>query len=361
MNRLEKLRRGLAERELGAILISQAANRRYLSGFVGTAGHLLISPHRAVLATDFRYTEQARDQAAGFEVVEIKGDVGHWLPGLLPELTPNRLGFEAGDVTFAAYRRMEEAAGKIGPRPELVPTEGLVESLRAVKEPGELEHLSRAAGLSDAAMEHLTSFIRPGITEIEAAWEVERYMREQGSERVPFSPIVASGPNAALPHARPGPRAISAGEPVVIDIGAQVAGYASDLSRTLCLDGGDRKFAEVYGVVQGAQQAALEGVRPGMTGEEADRLSRRIIEEAGYGGAFGHGLGHGVGLGEHEGPRLGPNSPDLLEEGMVFTIEPGIYLPGWGGVRIEDMVVLGKDGPRTLSQAEKLTRGGIRA
>ena len=360
MSRLEKLRRGLAERDLGAVLISQAANRRYLSEFVGTAGHLLITPRRAVLATDFRYTAQARDQAPEFEVVEIKGDPGHWLPGLLPELAPNRLGFEAGDVTYAAYQRMEEAAGKMA-GPELVPTDGLVESLRAIKEPEEMEHLSRAAGLSDAAMEHLAGFIRPGITEIKAAWEVERFMREQGSERVPFSPIVASGPNAALPHARPGPRAISAGEPMVIDIGAQVAGYASDLSRTLCLGDGDDKFAEIYGVVQRAQQAALKGVRPGMTGEEADRLARVVIEEAGYGDAFGHGLGHGVGLGEHEGPRLGPNSPDLLAEGMVFTIEPGIYLPGWGGVRIEDMIVLGRDGPRTLSQANKLTQGGVRA
>ncbi|MFQ5826548.1 MAG: M24 family metallopeptidase [Dehalococcoidia bacterium] len=357
MNRLERLRRRLAEDDLGAILISQADNRRYLSGFVGTAGHLLISQQRAVLATDFRYTEQARKQAPDFEVVELKGEMERWLPELLGEVKPGKLGFEAGDISFAAYQKLEEARGKINPPPELVPTQRLVEYLRAVKEPGELEHLSQAAQLADAAMGHLLTIIRPGITESEAAWELERFMRERGSERVPFDPIVASGPNAALPHARPSPRAIPPGQPVIIDIGAQVGGYASDLSRTLCLGDGDPKFTEVYTVVQKAQKAALDGVRPGMTGEEADRLARQIIEEAGYGSAFGHGLGHGVGLGGHEEPRLGPGSPDLLVEGMVFTIEPGIYLPGWGGVRIEDMVVLESDGPRPLSRAEKITIG----
>jgi Xaa-Pro aminopeptidase len=357
VNRLAKLRRRLAERELPAILISQADNRRYLSGFVGSAGHLLISQQRAILATDFRYTEQARKQAPDFEVIEIKGEMERWLPELLGELKPGKLGFEAGDITFAAHQKLKEATGKIDPPPEMVPTQGLVESLRAVKEPEELELLSRAAQLADAALEHLLTLIHPGTTETEAAWELERFMRERGSERVPFEPIVASGPNAALPHARPSPRAIPAGEPVVIDIGAQVGGYASDLSRTLCLGNGSQKFTEVYTVVQKAQQAALDGVRPGMTGEEADRLARRIIEEAGHGSAFGHGLGHGLGLGGHEEPRLGPGSPDLLVEGMVFTIEPGIYLPGWGGVRIEDMVVLERDGPRSLSQAEKIAIG----
>jgi Xaa-Pro aminopeptidase len=194
------------------------------------------------------------------------------------------------------------------------------------------------------------------MTELEAGWEIERFMREHGSQPVPFEVIVQSGPNSALPHARPSERKIGQGEPIVIDIGAKVGGYASDLTRTLCLGTPDDRFKRVYDIVLGAQLAAEALVKEGMSGEVADSMARTIIQEAGHGDAFGHSLGHGVGLAVHENPRLGPNSTDVLANGMVFSIEPGIYIPGWGGVRIEDLVTLDKGQIRVLSKAPKVER-----
>jgi Xaa-Pro aminopeptidase len=229
----------------------------------------------------------------------------------------------------------------------------MVESLRAVKEPEEVELITQAAEISDAAMEHIGGKLRPGMTEKEAAWEIERYMREKGSQPLPFDVIVAAGPNSALPHAQASARAIKEGEPIIIDIGARVSGYGSDLSRTFCLGNADDKFKKIYSIVLGAQETAMAIIKEGISGGEADQLARTVIEESGYGKAFGHSLGHGVGLAPHELPRLGPNSSDRLAEGMVFTIEPGIYLEGWGGVRIEDMVIMEKEKVRQSSKAKK--------
>jgi Xaa-Pro aminopeptidase len=192
------------------------------------------------------------------------------------------------------------------------------------------------------------------MTELQAAWEIERFMREHGSGPIPFEVIVQSGPNSALPHARPSERQIGLDEPIVIDIGAKVGGYASDLTRTLCLGAQGARFRKVYDTVLAAQLAALELVKAGMPGDVADSMARTVIREAGHGDAFGHSLGHGVGLAVHEKPTLGPNSTDVLADGMVFSIEPGIYLPGWGGVRIEDLVTLEKGGIRVLSKAHKV-------
>ena len=191
------------------------------------------------------------------------------------------------------------------------------------------------------------------MTEKELAWEIEKFLRENGSQTLPFDIIVASGPNSALPHAKPSQRQINSGEPVVIDMGARVEGYSSDLSRTICLGAPDDTFKRVYDTVLVAQLAAIAIIKEDMSGAEADSLARTIIEEAGYGEAFGHSLGHGVGLAEHEQPRLGQNSTELLTSGMVFSIEPGIYLPGWGGVRIEDLAVMEKGKIRLLSKARK--------
>ncbi|HID96168.1 MAG TPA: peptidase M24 family protein, partial [Candidatus Latescibacteria bacterium] len=195
--------------------------------------------------------------------------------------------------------------------------------------------------------------IEPGMTEKEVAWELESFMRTHGAEKAAFDLIVASGPNGALPHVTASERAIRAGEPIVMDLGCVVEGYHSDMTRTICLGQPDARFREIYQLVLSAQLAAEEAIRPGMTGREADAIARRIIEEAGYGEQFGHGLGHGVGLAIHEKPTLGKLSEDVLEPGMVFTVEPGIYIPGWGGVRIEDMVVLREDGVEVLTQASK--------
>lgn len=355
-NRLRKLRRKLVEKELDGIFISQSENRYYLSDFLGTAGYLLITERDAVLATDFRYTEQAGLQSPEYLIFQITGSSLDWFMQLVAELEIKRLGFESGNITFAFHRKLSEALNKAGAKLELIPVEGAVESIREIKEPEEIELITRAAEITDKAMEHIRKIIHVGITEKEVAWEIEKFMREEGSQRLPFEAIVASGPNAALPHHRPSERKIGPGEPVVIDIGARVGGYCSDLTRTICLDmqdSRDAQFSQVYGTVMKAQLAAIAMIHEGMSGNEADSLARRVIDDAVYGRHFGHSLGHGVGLNEHEQPRLGPDSIDALTSGMVFTIEPGIYLTGWGGVRIEDLVVLENGRIRLLSRAEK--------
>jgi Xaa-Pro aminopeptidase len=353
--RLERLRERLfdnGDEGLDAILISQGENRRYLSGFTGSAGFLLISQQSAILATDFRYIEQAKRQAHGFEIFHTTGEIPHWFPELVSSLGVRSIGFEANNLTLATYRKLEATTGK---KCEIVPTGEIVESLRAVKDDGELELIMKAVEISDDTYAEFSSLLRPGITEKEAAWQIERLLREKGSESVPFDIIVASGANSALAHHQPTDHPMLSGEPVVIDIGARVGGYSSDLSRTVCVGNEDKNFGKIYDLVLGAQLTAIATIEAGMSGEQADSLGRTVIEQGGYGENFGHGLGHGIGLSAHEAPRLGRSSEDVLAEGMVFTVEPGIYINGWGGVRIEDVVVLEEGKVKVLSKAKKIS------
>lgn len=352
-DRLRRLREALAGQGLDGLFISHPENRRYLSGFSGSAGYLLITQDRAVLATDFRYVEQAGSQSPDFEGFRIQGELPQWLPGLLAELKSARLGFEADHLSVAGHQQMLDCFKKMATSPRLIPTQGIASGLRATKEPAEVETIQRAVALSDAAFQHICGRLRPGMKEIEVAWGLEEYMRERGSEAMPFDVIVASGPNASMPHHHPGDRVIQEREMVLMDLGARVDGYASDLTRTVFLGQPDDKFRRVYDAVLGAQLTAIATLKAGMTGHEGDRLARTVLEEAGYGQEFGHGLGHGLGLEVHEEPRVGPGSTAVLGEGMVFTVEPGVYLPGWGGVRIEDVVVLEKGGARSLTGASK--------
>ena len=352
-NRLQILRQRLAEKEIEAILISQPENRYYLSGFDGSSGFLLITPQNEVLATDFRYLEQARRQAPEYDIFQTTGDVENWLPELIGGLALKRLGFEADHVSFAMYRRLSNILDNPESRLRLIPVDGLIESLRAIKEPEEIELITKAIAISDAALGYIAHTIDTGMTEKEIAWELEKFLRDKGSQPIPFNVIVASGANAALPHAKPSERTVQPGEPVVIDIGARVEGYTSDLSRTICLGKPDDTFKRVYNTVLEAQLGAIAQITAGMTGKQADSLARATIEQAGYGDGFGHSLGHGLGLAPHEKPHLGQNSRDKLADGMVFTVEPGIYLTGWGGVRIEDAVVMESGKVRVLSQAKK--------
>jgi Xaa-Pro aminopeptidase len=352
-NRLKKLRDKLAEKEIDAILITQPENRRYLSGFDGTAGYLIITAKKAILATDFRYTEQAKTEAPNFEVKRITGNLNDWFPGLVSDMGIRRLAFEGGDVTFNFHKQLGDALKKKVIFVKLIPVNGMVETIRAVKEPGEIEFIRKAAAITDAAFEYVEKNIKAGMTEKQVAWELEKALRERGSQSLPFDIIVGSGPNAALPHTKPSDRVINEGEPIVIDMGAKYAGYASDLSRTICAGKADAKFREVYNTVLDAQTAAIDATTEGMTGHKADSAAREVIKKAGYGEAFGHSLGHGVGLAEHELPRLGPGSEETLTDGMVFTVEPGIYLSGWGGVRIEDTVVMEKGKVRPITKARK--------
>jgi Xaa-Pro aminopeptidase len=351
IKRLQKLRTSIAEKGLDALLISQPENLRYLSGFTGSSGWLLISGHSAILATDFRYVEQAKGESPDFEISQTKQELRDWLPGLVSDLRWHKLGFEANFISYNSYYKLSEAIKTKQVNLELVPTTDIVEQLRSIKEPEELGFIKKAVELTDAAFEQARTIIRPGMMEKEAAWEIEKILRQEGSEGIPFEIIVASGPNSALPHARPTEKTIRSSEPVLIDMGARINGYCSDFSRTLFLGEPDKSLQEIYNIVLKAQASAIEGIESGMDSSQADRLARSVVKQAGYGDAFGHGLGHGVGLAVHEFPVLGPSSSDSLADGMVFTVEPGIYLMGQGGVRIEDMVVL-KNG-----KAKLLTKG----
>jgi len=358
-NRLGKLRQRMSEKETEAILISQPENRHYLSGFNGSSGFLLITPGSAILATDFRYVEQAEMQSPDYNIFKIAGDIEGWFPDLIDGLSIRRLGFESDHLSFDMHRRLSNILDDSRLQTRLVPITGLAEPIRAVKEPEEIELITQAISISDTALDKVAATIQAdmGMIEEDVAWEIERTLRNNGSQTLPFDVIVASGANAALPHARPSQRAIQSGEPIVIDIGARVQGYSSDLSRTICLGTADDTFKRVYKVVMEAQMAAITGITEGMTGAQADGFAREIIERAGYGDSFGHGLGHGLGLSPHEKPHLSPNSGDALGNGMVFTIEPGVYLTGWGGVRIEDTVIMENGKIRVLSQAQKMEVG----
>ncbi|OGO24090.1 MAG: aminopeptidase [Chloroflexi bacterium RBG_16_51_9] len=352
-NRLQKLRQSIAEKELDGVFISQEDNRYYLSGFGGSAGYLLITQKETILATDFRYYEQVKVQAPDYRLFQITGPLADWFHRLIDGLNLKRLGFEGGDVTFNLYKQLSDAVSEAQLSLQLIATDGLIETLRAVKEPEEIELITKAVEITDKAFAHLEGLIAPGMTELEVAWELEKFQREQGSQAMPFDVIIASGPEAALPHHKASERKIKAGEPIVIDFGARVGGYGSDFTRTLCLGKPDDTFRKVHDTVLGAQLAAIALIKEGVVGSEADSYARTVIKEAGYGELFGHSLGHGVGLAEHEMPRLGPNSTDILVSGMVFSVEPGIYLPGWGGVRIEDLAVIENAKLKILSKGRK--------
>jgi len=347
----------MASLSLEAILISQPENRRYISGFTGSSGWLLITANEEMIITDFRYYEQVTRECEGFTLVQQRKTFGEAFRQAVRRAGVAAVAFESRHVSVGMYQDMQDALARKGRPPiaRLTAVADVVEPLRAVKDEDEIAAIARAAEITDAALAQVLPGLAPGMTEKEAAWQIERAMRELGASGTAFDLIVASGPNAALPHARPGERTLRASEPIVVDIGARVDGYASDLTRTVCLGKGTSKFRRIYDLVQRAQEAALRAVQPGRTGKELDSVARDIIREAGYGRRFGHGLGHGVGLAVHEAPTLSfrERESQPLAAGMVVTIEPGVYLPGWGGVRIEDLVVVREDGPQVLSKSPK--------
>lgn len=366
--RLARLRRELEREGLDGFLVTapvddvtgrHSANRRYLTGFTGSSGMVVVSADAAYLAVDARYWDQAAQQvdSDAVQVFPIRGRGEGWWRELVgkAKLNGRRIGCSPNDLTLAAWKRlheMNESLG-VGERPELVIGPALVERLRRVKDRQELEALERAAAVADAALAEVATQVLAGVTEAALARTVDAAIRAHGGEDVAFMTIVAAGPWAALPHAYPREVALRQGEGVVVDMGAVCQGYCSDITRTFVVGEADERLAEAYDVVLEAQLTAIDGVRSGMTGEEAYHLAADVIARRGYGEYFTHGLGHGVGLEVHEDPYLGPKSEDRLEDGMVFTIEPGIYIPGWGGVRIEDMVVLEAGRARVITASPK--------
>jgi Xaa-Pro aminopeptidase len=338
VSRLERLRAGLEE----PLLVSSGLNVRYLTGFDSSNAALLVEPDRVRLFSDFRYADAARE-VQGVEFVETKRS----LFASLAELLDGRVGFEADAVPYGAWETLRRDGL------ELIPRRGLVEGLRAVKEERELTAIRRAAEITSEAYARLAEEPFVGRTERELAWRLEEHFHELGAHAPAFETIVASGPNGARPHARPTDRETVAGETVVVDAGALVDGYCADCTRTFATGPLPDELKDAYAACLEGQLAGLEAVRPGTTGVDADAAARGRIEAAGLGEEFGHGLGHGVGLDVHEAPRLSRESTDTLAAGNVVTVEPGIYLEGLGGIRIEDLVIVGEDGPEVLTSFTK--------
>jgi Xaa-Pro aminopeptidase len=341
----ERLAAGLAEPELDLMLVTELVNVRYLTGFTGTNGACVCGPDTRLFLTDFRYTERAEAEVDGWETITVADD---WLGGIADRLS-GRFGFEDDHVSV---RLLERLRGKLADGVEAVAAGGAVEKLRRVKDEEELAAIAAASELADEVWRWSVERGLGGRSEREVARAAEARIRELGGDPS-FPTIVAAGPNGALPHAEPGERKIGKGELVVFDMGARLDGYSSDGTRTYAVGEPGEPARQAYETVQAAQAAALEAIAAGIGGEALDGVAREKIDAAGFGERFGHGLGHGVGLEVHEAPRLSPRSDDVLAAGEVVTIEPGIYLPGQLGVRIEDLVVVGESGCRNLSTLPK--------
>jgi len=341
----DRLEAELAAKGLDRMLVTDLTNVRYLTGFTGTNGAAVCGPGIRVFLTDFRYTERAAAEVSEWECVTLTGD---WLGGIAERLS-GKIGFEDDHISVRSLTKLEE---KLGTGVEAVPAGGAVEALRRVKDEQELALIAEASKLADAALKQTLENGFLGKTEREVADFFEERVRGLGGT-LSFDTIVAAGPNGAQPHAEPGQREIGKGELVVFDMGAKLDGYCSDGTRTYATGDPGEEGRRVYDTVLAAQQAALEAIRPGAKGEDVDQAARKVIDDAGHGEHFGHGLGHGVGLDIHEGPRLSLRSDDILAVNEVVTVEPGIYLAGDLGVRIEDLVVVGDDGLQNLSSLPK--------
>lgn len=347
--RLNRVREQLHECGLDALFIASAFNRRYLTGFTGTSGYVLITKDKALLFTDFRYTSQAAEQAKAYEIVLHAIKPTESIFEAIQSLGVKKLGFEKNHVTFAAHAAYQEQFPGI----ELVPTENIVEALRGIKDEKELGFIRKAVEITELAFEHILGIMKPGISERDVSAELEYIMRKNGAPSSAYATIVASGERSALPHGLASDKLLAANEFVTLDFGASYEGYCSDLTRTVFIGKPTDKHKELYRIVLEANRATLSGLKPGMTGKAGDSLARDIIAGYGYGENFGHGLGHAFGLEIHEAMRFSQQSNDILQPGMVITVEPGIYIPGFGGVRIEDDIVVTETGIEVLTKSNK--------
>lgn len=348
MDRLKKVRDKFNEIGIDGLLITNEKNRRYMTGFTGTAGIVIISLTKAVFITDFRYVEQAKTQVQNYEIVQHKGPIHEEVARLVKDLDIKHLGFEQDEMTFGTFKIYEHAVSA-----KMVPISGVIEKLRLVKTDEELQILKEAAAIADQAFEHIIKVIKPGINELEVSNELEFFMRRKGATSSSFDTIVASGLRSALPHGVASDKVIKAGDLVTLDFGAYYKGYCSDITRTVGVGDISDQLKNIYDIVLQAQLLGMNGIKAGMTGKQADAMTRDYITAKGYGEYFGHSTGHGIGLDIHEGPALSIKSDTILEPGMVVTVEPGIYVEGVGGVRIEDDIVITKDGNIALTNSPK--------
>lgn len=345
--RLAALVDGLTAAHVDGLLVTSLPNIRYLTGFSGSSALLFVTPRDVILISDFRYQTQIADEVGDFARISIEPQslwTGLWTQlGQLSYL--DVIGFESAHVLHRDFQRLLEAGGRWQWRP----TVDLVETLRERKDAGELVLIEAANGIATRALARTLPQVHADMTELEVAGALEKALRDEGSEGFPFPSIVASGPRSALPHARSSTRRIESGDFLLLDFGAETQGYCADITRTFVVGVAQAEQREIYDVVRVANENAANRVRAGMTGRDADAIARDYIEQRGYGDLFGHSLGHGLGLEVHEAPRLARTADGALAEGAVVTIEPGIYRPGWGGVRIEDDVFLGPTGPKILT------------
>lgn len=349
--KLQKLRQEMAQHEIEAFLITSEFNLRYITEFTGSSGLAIVTKDDALFITDFRYTEQAADQVKGFEIIQAKTNLLEEAAEQAKKLGLKTISFEKDFVTYASYEQYGEKM-----EAELQPVSGIIEKIRMIKTPEEVEILKAAAKIADDAFEYICTFIKPGMTELEVSNELEFFMRKQGATSSSFDIIVASGLRSALPHGVASDKVIESGDFVTMDFGALYKGYISDITRTVAIGEPSEKLKEIYQVVLEAQELGVEKIGPGMSGFDADAIGRDHIKSKGYGDAFGHSTGHGIGLEVHEGPGLSFKSQVLLEPGMAVTVEPGIYLQGIGGVRIEDDILITESGNERLTKSSKELR-----
>ncbi|SDG79861.1 M24 family metallopeptidase [Halanaerobium congolense] len=347
--RINKLKEKLKEKQIEAFLVTKKENIRYLSQFNGTAGKLLITQNESIFITDFRYLDQAADQTNGCVIEEISSNFAEGFSELLKKKKIKNLSFESQDLNFKTYQKLKEKL-KIE---SLNPQDSIVEELRMIKDQFEIDKIKKAVEIADQGFQFLVDFIQPGKTEREVALELEFFMKKQGGEANAFDFIVASGKRGALPHGVASDKKIEMGDLVTIDFGTVVQGYHSDITRTIAVGEPDNKLRDIFELVLTAQEKVIAEIKAGMSCFDADKIARDFIAEAGYKDNFGHGLGHGLGLEIHESPRLSYTSEAALKPGMVVTDEPGIYVSGLGGVRIEDDLLITENGCEVLNSAPK--------
>lgn len=348
-NRITKLKKKMDEKGWEGVILLSVENRYYFSGFQGSSGAVLIQPDAETLFTDFRYVDQAREQAKGYEVVQHHQNMIEKACHYFPTEKAITIGLELDSLPAEIYLEIQSRL----PNAQLVDASPVIYDIRMIKDEIEIETIQKAVGICDQAFDHILGFIRPGVSEKEIGLELEIVMRRLGAQKIKANHVIASGPRSCLPHGQATERIVEVGDFVKMDYGAIVEGYYSDFTRTVVLGPPCEKQIEIYEIVLIAQEETLKQIGPGKTCSEMDEVGRSIIRDAGYGENFGHSLGHSLGLAIHEKPGMRSNDQTVLQEGMVLTVEPGIYIPDFGGVRIEDLVVITKDGHRNLTKSTK--------